>query len=119
MCVSEINLEKKSSELSNKNTKQNNSVCENDSPKNELEVNRAKEPLFRKFVIHELDEHAEIPMNELVNNGAEVIRISPVTAKRYLEKMCSKYGYCKQLRRGKTIVVKYKPETPSIDKFSG
>jgi len=60
-----------------------------------LSKNKKTEPAFRKFILDELDYHAEInsmPWDEAVNMSAEKIGISQMTAERYLKKMISKYG---------------------------
>lgn len=107
--MSEIDLEKKISETSDKNTNLSFSVSENDDgPNNELEVNRKKEPLFRKFVYHELNERKQVPLNELINDGAEFVNISPITAKRYLDKMCSNRGCLEITSPNKIQIVMYK-----------
>ena len=37
-----------------------------------------------------MDEHGKLEERDLINSGAQIIGISPVTAKRYLDKMCSR-----------------------------
>ena len=63
----------------------NVSECLNED-ETELQKSTRLEPLFRKFVFHEVNELKEVPELDLINSGAEDIRISPVTAKRYLNK---------------------------------
>ncbi|CUR52820.1 Putative HNH endonuclease (fragment) [Nitrosotalea devaniterrae] len=60
----------------------------------ELQVSRNKEPIFRKFVYDKLNKVGYAVLEELVYSGAELAEISPVTAKRYLDKMCSSMGKC-------------------------
>ena len=74
----------------------------------EIEVSKIKEPSFRKFVYHELNESNEVPESDLVNSAAEDIGISPVTAKRYLNKMCSSRGICERSCRVNAVVIRYK-----------
>ena len=75
----------------------------------EIQINQRKEPAFRKFVYHELNEYSEIKEHDLISAAAEDIGISPVTAKRYLDKMCSSRGLCKRMTLIHTTVIKYKP----------
>ena len=60
-----------------------------------LIVNRNKEPRFRRYVYGILQKKSMIKTEKLVYEGAESIELSPVTTKRYLDKMCSKEGLCK------------------------
>ena len=46
----------------------------------EIDISRRKEPLFRKFAIHAVNEHDEVPQNDIINAGAEEIDISPAMA---------------------------------------
>jgi len=88
-------------------------VSVDESPdQSELEVNRTREPIFRKFVCHEINERTSIQELELINSGSEISGISPVTAKRYLNKMCSPLGICQRHQVGKIIVIEYKKELP-------
>jgi len=87
--------------------------CESDceaQDQTELEVSRAREPLFRKFVCHQLNEFGNIPEKEIIFSGSEGVGISPVTAQRYLGKMCSKVGICQKRKIGRTVIVEYKME---------
>ena len=86
-------------------------VSENEAPdQSELEINRLKEPAFRKFIWQQLNEHGKTPEKDLINSGAEVLEISPVTAKRYLDKMCSSTGPLRRWKYVQTIVVYLKDE---------
>jgi len=86
-------------------------VSEEESPdQSEMEVSRTKEPSFRKFVCHQISEEKSIPEQELINSGSEYSGISPVTAKRYLNKMCSKVGIYQKRKIGRTVIVEYKME---------
>jgi len=80
----------------------------------EIQINLSSEPLFRKFIMHEINERKQIPETELINSGAEDVRISPVTAKRYLDKMCSERGILLRTKKIKTLVISYKPEIPYV-----
>ena len=76
----------------------------------EIQINQSKEHAFRQFVFHELNELNEVPEHDLVNAGAEDVGISPVTAKRYLDKMCSSRGICTRETGIKSTVIKYKSD---------
>lgn len=80
----------------------------------EIDINTRKEPLFRKFVFHQLNERNKVSQNELVYSGAEEVEISPVTARRYLDKMCSNRGLLMKSNEVKTIIIKYKPKISGI-----
>jgi len=80
----------------------------------ELEVNRQREPLFRRYVLHLINEQISIPQKDLIDSGSEHVSISPVTAKRYLDKMCSSTGICQRHQVGKIIVIEYKKVLPLI-----
>ena len=58
-----------------------------------MRVKNDKEHQFREFIKEEITEKQSIPYRDLLNAGAEYMDISPVTAKRYLDKMCSSVGY--------------------------
>ena len=66
----------------------------NESYVTELQVNRRKEIPFRLYVFDRLQESKEkrLPERDLINSGAEAIRISTTTARRYLDKLCSSAG---------------------------
>ena len=76
---------------------------------NEIQINQRKEPAFRRFVFHELNEYSEVTEHDLISAGAEDIGISTVTAKRYLDKMCSSRGLCKRITLVNTTLIRYKP----------
>jgi hypothetical protein len=78
--------------------------------KSELEVSRTKEPLFRRFVCQRLNEERQVTQNDIINSGAEHVEISPVTAKRYLDKMCSVTGLLQRKIVVTTVVIEYKPQ---------
>jgi len=83
------------------------SECESGA-QTEIQINKSKEMSFRKFVYHELNEYNKVSEHDLINVGAEDIGISPVTAKRYLDKMCSSRGVCMRVTEIHTTVIKYK-----------
>ncbi|EGG41365.1 putative HNH endonuclease [Candidatus Nitrosarchaeum limnium SFB1] len=86
----------------------------NDDTSAEIDINTRKEPLFRKFVFHLLNEQNKVSQHEVIYSGAEELGISPVTARRYLEKMCSGRGLLMKSNEIKTIMIKYKPKPPGI-----
>ena len=85
------------------------SDCEESIP-SEIQVNTSKEPLFRRFVYHEINENGIITEHDLINSGAEHVEISPVTSKRYLNKMCSSIGLLFRKKTGRTMTVQYKDD---------
>ena len=78
--------------------------------KSELEISRAKEPLFKEYAHQRVDEDKQVPQDDLINSGAELVEISPITAKRYLDKMCSSTGTLRKKRVGNTTVIEFKNE---------
>lgn len=87
----------------------NVSECLNED-ETELQKSQRTEPLFRSFVFHEINELKEVPELDLIYSGAEDIGISPVTAKRYLNKMCSSRGILQRVNRVNTVLIRYKNE---------
>jgi len=57
-----------------------------------LKINQSKEPEFRKYVYEEVICRRNWTFETYVYAAAEKIGISPITAKRYLDKMCSENG---------------------------
>lgn len=76
----------------------------------ELATNRLKEPMFKRYVTRRCCEEVQVPETDLVNAGAEEISASPVTTKRYLNKLCSSRGIFERAQIGSTIVVRYKSD---------
>ena len=76
----------------------------------ELEVSRLREPFFRKYAYHLVNEQKTVPEIDIINSGAEHVSISPVTAKRYLNKMCSSIGLLERKHIGKSINIQYKDD---------
>lgn len=90
-------------------------MSEQPSNPSELQVSRNKEPIFREYVYSILDQGKYLSEKELVNSGAEVADISPVTAKRYLEKMCSGEGKCESyINESYQYKIRYKRQDPSV-----
>ena len=88
--------------------------CVSENEKSELQVSRTKEPQFRKFLAHEINERVRVPERELINSGAEHIGASPVTTKRYLDKMCSPFGLYQRTQSASIMLVEYKNDLPLI-----
>ncbi len=80
----------------------------------ELRTSLVNKPKFKQFVYHELGEKAQVPEKEVLNSTSEILDISQVTGKRYLDGMCSDAGLLERRTIGKTVVVQYKPEMPLI-----
>jgi len=80
------------------------SECVNED-ETELQKGRRTETLFRKFVLHEINELREGSESNLINSGSEDIGISPITAKRYLNKMCSSRGVLERVKRVNTTMI--------------
>jgi len=87
----------------------NVSECLNED-ETELQKSRRSEPLFKSFVMHVLNELEEAPELDLIYSGAEDVDISPVTAKRYLNKMCSSRGILQRINRVNATFIRYKNE---------
>jgi len=56
----------------------------------------------------------EVPQNDIIYSGAEEIGVSPVTTRRYLDKMCSGRGIFEKVNRVKTVVIRYKSSPPGL-----
>ena len=80
-----------------KNSRGSEDTCERHIKETEIQINREKEPQFRKYVYDEIGKERYIKPKNLINSGAELCGISTTTAKRYLDKLCSKKGLCKML----------------------
>ena len=77
-----------------KNSRGSRDTCERHIKETEIQINRKKEPQFRKYVYEEIGKRGSIKPKDLINSGAEICEISTITAKRYLDKLCSKKGLC-------------------------
>jgi len=58
----------------------------------EMRVNREKEPLFRSRCIELSLRQSGLTLDQALHEVSEIVRISPVTARRYLKKMTSRAG---------------------------
>jgi len=88
----------------------------NQEDESEINVNRSKEPLFRSFIYGELNEKGKVPLKDIINSGAEHVGISPVTAKRYLDKMLSERGLLRKTPGWTKIFIAYKENDPRLIK---
>jgi hypothetical protein len=59
----------------------------------EMEKNTEAEPTFRHWIFEELRERITLPIDEVIDSGAEVSHCSQETIKRYLRKICSPVGF--------------------------
>lgn len=100
----------------NKNPRPENHVCEKIGPRydTELEINRKKEPQFKKYVNHQVNERKQVPWDDLKYSGAEILDISPETVERYLRKLTSSAGIYQTKLVGDNYMVEYKDELPEI-----
>jgi len=55
-------------------------------------INKKKEPEFLEYVKDRITNEDAVNLKDLINSGARIIDISPVTAKRYIEKHSSEGG---------------------------
>ena len=62
-----------------------------------LSVNRMKEQRYRKHIYRKIINDENSHYKRLIVSSAEFIGISPVTSKRYLDKMCSEEGILHRL----------------------
>ena len=62
-----------------------------------LSVNRMKERGCRKYILEKMINNNSANYKRLIVSSAEFMNISPVTTKRYLDKMCSDEGILKRL----------------------
>lgn len=58
----------------------------------ELQINKAKEPDYRSWVMGELLLNQAMSVKEAIYGGAEKLELSPITTRRYLQKMLSPQG---------------------------
>ena len=58
----------------------------------EIEINRDAEPRYRKWLFERTGKPSPLYSQEAVYGGAEIVGISPVTARRYLGKATSPQG---------------------------
>ena len=57
-----------------------------------ISINRKKEPQFKEFLFGEIERKDAVKLKNIINLGAAAVDISPVTAKRYLDKLTVEGG---------------------------
>jgi len=97
-----------------KNQKRVVAMCVNENETqnemSELEINKTKEPQFKKYVAQQVNENGSVQEKDLINSSAEVLSLSPMTTKRYLDKICSSEGIYQRVKRVSDRIIKYKDE---------
>ena len=81
----------------------------NESFVTELQVNRRKESRFRLYTFQRMSESKTMRLQErdLINSGSEEIGISPITARRYLDKLCSGAGVLTRYDDGDNVHIEF------------
>lgn len=87
-----------------------NDLCVNNSEETAIKINRKKEPIFRN-AIYMLIDGDEVDYHDIINSAAEILHLSPVTTKRYLNTMTSNWGRLKKGWEWGELIVKFKSET--------
>jgi len=85
------------------------SVCESKGT-TEIQINRKKEPLFKKLLVKIINEEKQHEERDLVNSLAHLLQNSPITSDRYLTVQCSSVGIFEKKRIGFETFVQYKAE---------
>jgi len=85
-------------------------VSENEAQATEIQVNRTKEPQFKRLLAQYINENGRWEEKDLINSLAEKLELSPITIKRYLDKVCSSEGIYQRDNTFDGIFVKYKQE---------
>lgn len=75
-------------------------------PLNEIQINRLKEPPFRKYAEKRVATEREVSYDDLKHAGAEVVKASPATTEKYLRKMCSSAGPFEKFKSGNEFLVR-------------
>ena len=76
----------------------------------EIQVNRTKEPQFKRLLAQYINENGTWEEKDLTNSLAEKLSLSPITIKRYLDKVCSSEGIYQRSKSYSKIFVGYKQE---------
>ena len=85
-------------------------VSENGAQATELQINRTKEPKFKKMLAQLINEKQYHEEKDLTNSIAERLNLSPVTVKRYLDKACSSHGVYQRYKERSSVVIGFKTE---------
>jgi hypothetical protein len=71
-------------------------LCVNNNDETAIKINKTKQPKFRKYLYYNLLQQDRIEYDEIINGLAEMLELSPVTTKRYLDPMLSTVGKLKK-----------------------
>jgi len=85
-------------------------VSESEAQATELQVNRTKEPQFKRMLAQLINEKEYHEEKDLINSIAERLDLSPVTVKRYLDKVCSSHGVYQRYKERSSVVIGFKTE---------
>jgi len=85
-------------------------VSESEAQATELQVNRTKEPKFKKMLAQLINEKQYHEEKDLTNSIAERLNLSPVTVKRYLDKVCSSHGIYQRYKKRGSVIIGFKVE---------
>ena len=78
-----------------------------------LVINRMKEPMFQEYAHERIRKDGAAILNELINSGAQKLGASPVTIKRYLDKMVLEEGDLMLWNPTGTVLVSFKQKMTS------
>lgn len=67
-------------------------LCVKEDNNSCISINRKKEPQFKEFLFGEIERKDAVKLKNIINLGAAAVDISPVTAKRYLDKLTVEGG---------------------------
>jgi len=85
-------------------------VSESEAQATELQINRTKEPQFKKMLAQLINEKGHCEEKDLINSIAERLNLSPVTVKRYLDKVCSSHGIYQRYKKRGSVIIGFKVE---------
>ena len=85
-------------------------MCVKSDEDSSLTINRKKEPMFHEYVRERISIDGAPILTDLINSGAQKIGVSPVTIRRYLDKMLSEEGDLMTWNPTGTVMVLYKQE---------
>ncbi len=89
-------------------------VCDSLDRETEITINREKEPKFREYVEFRVREEKEVPQQDLINGGAELLGCSQKTTRRYLDKLTSSEGKYQKKKIENIIMIYLKEESGMI-----
>lgn len=79
--------------------------CDSLDRETEITINREKEPKFREYVELRITEEEQVPQQDLINGGAEILNCSQKTTRRYLEKLTSSEGRYEKRKDGNITMI--------------